>query len=482
VHLLAIADLSPLDELQRARADRLRARLAFARRRGADAPPLLMQAAQRLEPLDPTLARETYTEALGAALTTGQRDWLEAAMQAVRNAPAPPRAVELILTGQALAVIDGPAAALPMLHRALDAFRSETLTGEDQLRGLAYACLVALNLWDDESWHALSRRHVALAREAGALTLLPGALEMHAAYLITAGEFASAQLELEEADALADATGSVPVTDAALLLAGWRGDEAPARARIEAAIADAAERGEETTITLAEYAAAVLYNGLGRHDAALAAARRASEHHPGGSYPKALIELIEGAVRGGSTDGAAAALEGLHEAIGPTGTDWGLGVEARSRALLLEGDAADAAYREAVERLGRTRVRGELARAHLLYGEWLRRARRRLDARTQLRTAHELFTAMGAAAFADRAARELLATGETARKRSVETADELTAQEAQVARMARQGLSNPEIAARLFISTRTVQYHLHKVFSKLDISSRTQLEFVLPSD
>jgi DNA-binding CsgD family transcriptional regulator len=480
--LLAIAGLGPLDELQLARADRLRARLAFAQRRGADAPPLLMLAARRLEPLDPALARETYTEALGAALTTGQREWLEAAMQAVVAAPPPPRAVELVLTGQALAVIDSPAAAMPMLRRALDAFRSEMLTGEDQLRGLAYASLVALNLWDDESWHVLSTRHVALARESGALTVLPAALEMHAAYLITAGDFAGAQLELDEADAIAAATRSAPLTDAALLLLGWRGDEAAARARFEAAIADAAERGEETTITLAEYAAAVLYNGLGRHDVALAAARRSSEHHPGGVYAKALIELVEAAARDRDAESAAIALERLREATGASGTDWGLGVEARSSALLRQGPAAEECYREAIERLGRTRVRGELARAHLLYGEWLRRSRRRLDARTHLRTAHELFTAMGAAAFADRAARELLATGETARKRTVGTADELTAQEAQVARMARQGLSNPEIAARLFISPRTVQFHLHKVFGKLEISSRSQLEFVLPFD
>jgi DNA-binding CsgD family transcriptional regulator len=480
--LLAIAGLGPLDELQLARADRLRARLAFAQRRGADAPALLMLAARRLEPLDPELARQTCTEALGAAMTTGQREWLEAATRAVLAAPAPPRAVELVLTGQALAIIDSPAAAMPMLRRALDLFRDESLTGEEQLHGLGYACVVAVNLWEDEAWHDLSARHVALARESGALTLLPSVLEMHAAYLVSAGEFAAAQVEVEEADALAAAIGSAPLSDAALLLTGWRGDEALARERIDAAIADAAQRGEETTITIAEYAAAVLYNGLGRHEAAAAAARRSNEHHPSRSYAKALIELVEAAARVGDGEAAVAALERLREFTGPAGTDWGLGIEARSQALLRDGAAAEDAYREAIERLGRTRVRGELARAHLLYGEWLRRARRRLDARAQLRTAHELFTAMGATAFADRAARELLATGETARKRSIETADTLTAQEAQVARMARQGLSNPEIAARLFISPRTVQYHLHKVFGKLEISSRSQLAFVLPGD
>ena len=482
LRLLAIAELGPLDDLQRARVERLRARLAFAQRRGADAPALLLQAARRLEPLDAALARETYAEALGAAITTGQRESMEVASQALRAAPPPARAAELVLTGQALRLTKGLAAGVPVLRQALEAFRSEPLSGQDEVRGLAYACLVALNLWDDESWHVLSARHVALAREAGALTVLPQALEMHAAGLVSAGDFAGAQTLLDEADAIAEAVGSAPLTDAALLLAGWRGDEAVALARIATAIGDAAARGEESTITLAEYAAAVLFNALGRHDEALAAAQRASEHHPLGSYAQALVELVEAAVRSGRTEMAPAALELLRASTAASGTDWGLGVEARARALLLEGEEAEAAYREAIDRLARTRARGDLARAHLLYGEWLRRARRRLDGRAQLRTAHDLFAGMGAEAFADRAARELQATGETARKRNAGTAGELTAQEYQVARLARDGLSNPEIGARLFISPRTAQYHLRKVFSKLDISSRSQLGLVLPAE
>jgi DNA-binding CsgD family transcriptional regulator len=479
VRLLAIAELGPLDELQRARIERVRAQLAFSERRGGDAPPLLLRAAQRLEPLDAALARETYVEALGAALITGQRESIERASQALRAAPPPARAVELLLTGQALAITDGLAAGMPVLRRALQAFRSEPLSGDDELRGLAFASLIAVNLWDDESWHVLSGRHVALAREAGALTVLPLALEIHAVSAVTAGDFDRARVLLAEGDAITDAARSAPLIDAALLLAAWVGDEAAALPRIEAAIEDAAARGEESTITIAEYAAAILHNGLGRHDAALAAAQRACAHHVRGSYPKALVELAEAAARCGSADAAAAALEGLRESTSASSHDWGLGLEARTRALLAEGDEADAAYREAVDRLGRTRLRGELARAHLLYGEWLRRGRRRLDGRAQLRTAHGLFVAMGARAFADRAARELLATGETARRRTADTADELTAQEAQVARLAREGLSNPEIGARLFISPRTVQYHLHKVFAKLDITSRSQLERVL---
>jgi DNA-binding CsgD family transcriptional regulator len=476
--LLATAELGPLDDLQRARAERLRARLAFAQRRGGEASTLLLQAARRLEPLDAALARETYAEALGAALTAGHRESLEQALPVLRAAPPPARAAELIMIGQALVITEGRAAGMPVLKRALSAFRSEPLSGEDEMRGLAYACLVALNLWDDEAWDVLSARHVQLARDAGALTVLPVALEMRGIRLVFAGEFTAAQVLLDEADAIAHAAGSVPLTDAALLLAGWRGDEAAALERIESAVRDAAERGEESTITVAEYVAAVLYNGLGRHEAALAAAQRSSEHHPAKSYPKALIELVEAAARTGRPDLATAAHAQVQEATTAGGTDWGLGIEARTHALLSDDDA-DRLYQVAIERLGRTRMRGDLARAHLLYGEWLRRGRRRLDARIQLRAAHELFTAVGAAAFADRAARELRATGETARKRTVQVSSELTAQEAQVARLAREGLSNPEIGARLFISPRTVQYHLHKVFSKLDISSRGELSVAL---
>jgi DNA-binding CsgD family transcriptional regulator len=482
LQLLAIAELGPLDELQRARAERLRAQLAFAQRRGSDAPPLLLRAARRLEPLDPALARETYVEALGAALSAGQRESLVEASQALRASapPQPPRAAELLLTGQALVITDGGTAGMPVLKRALSAFRSEPLSGEDEMRGLLFACLVAISLWDDESWYVLSARHVQLARDAGALTALPLALEMHAASQVNAGEFATAQALLDEADAITEAAGSVPLDDAVLLLAGWRGAEAPALERIQAAIRDAADRGEESTITFAEYATAVLYNGLGRHEDALAAALRSSEHHPAKAYAKALVEMVEAATRSGETEPAVRALEQLREGTTLSGSDWALGTEARTRALLSEGEVAERCYREAIERLGRTRVKVELARAHLLYGEWLRRERRRLDARAELRTAHELFATMGAEAFADRAGRELLATGEPARKRSVETRGKLTPQEAHIARLARDGLSNPEIGVRLFISPRTVEYHLHKVFTKLDISSRNQLDRVLP--
>jgi ATP/maltotriose-dependent transcriptional regulator MalT len=299
---------------------------------------------------------------------------------------------------------------------------------------------------------------------------------------VSEGEFAAAQTLIDEADALTAAAGSLRLTDAALLLAAWRGAEHAALDRIRPAIRDAAERGEESTITLAEYASAVLFNGLGRHAAALAAAQRSLDHHPAKAYPKALVEMVEAAARAGQRTVAERALELRREGTTLSATDWALGLEARSRALLSEGDAAEELYREAIERLQRTRVRVELARAHLLYGEWLRAERRRNAARDELRTAHELCLTIGMDAFAERAAGELLGAGETARKRGAETTDQLTEQENQIARLARDGLSNPEIGARLFISPRTVQYHLHKVYSKLEINSRTELDRVLAGE
>jgi len=442
-----------------------------------------LHAARRLEPLDLALARETYLEALGAALTTGLRESVEQAAEALRRLATdePPTAHELLMTGQALLIAEGRAAAIPVLKRALSVFREEHDT-DDDVQGLPYAGLVALWLWDDESFEVLSARGVQLARERGALTLLPQALEMHAASRVDAGEFESARALLDEAQAITEAVGTAPIVDGVLLLAGWRGVGASALEEIDASIRDASDRGEESTITLAEFVRALALNGLGRHEEALAAAQRSNDHHPAKAYAKALAELAEAAARSGKLDLGRAALEQLSEGTTASGTDWALGLEARLRALLTEDESADAHYAEAIERLRRTRVRTELARAHLVYGEWLRRARRRVDARTQLRTAHELFTAMGAQAFAERAARELLATGEKARKRSFETRADLTPQEANVARLAREGLTNSEIGARLFISPRTVEYHMHKVFTKLGIRSRSQLEQALPAE
>ncbi|HJZ04060.1 MAG TPA: helix-turn-helix transcriptional regulator, partial [Streptosporangiaceae bacterium] len=299
---------------------------------------------------------------------------------------------------------------------------------------------------------------------------------------LLAGELAAAARLIEEDRLIAEATGNPPVAYTAMALAAWRGQEAPATELIEVTVREATARGQGRLVSLADYASAVLYNGLGRHDAARDAAWRAFQRDPVGYGPFIVPELAEAASRTGDLALVRAALDWLAERTAVTPGDWPLGIQARIGAFLTQGDAAERQYRESIDRLGRTRLRAELARAHLLYGEWLRRGRRRADARAQLRTAHEMLDAMGIGAFAERARRELAATGETARKRTVETSGQLTAQETQIARLARDGLSNPEIGARLFISARTVQYHLGKVFTKLGIGSRSQLDQALPDD
>jgi DNA-binding CsgD family transcriptional regulator len=388
----------------------------------------------------------------------------------------------MLLMGYAQTLIEGAAAGVPVLKNALRAFLREPAAGEDEMDGMVFATSVAHYVWDDETWWALPPRLVSKVREAGALAALPLALDMQSGSQADAGQLAAAQASVDETNAITDAIGAPPIHDGVVRVAAWRGAQGPVLERVEAAIRDATERSEYSTITSAEYAAAVLYNGLGRHEAALAAAQRSCEHHPAKAYARALSEMVEAAARSGEPELAARALGQLQEGTTVCGTDWALGVEARARALISEGEAAERLYREAIERLGRTRVRVEHARARLLYGEWLRRGRRRLDARAELRAAHDFFTAIGAQAFAERAARELLATGETARKRTAEASDQLTHQEAQIARLAREGLSNPEIGSRLFISPRTVEYHLHKVFTKLGLRSRSQLEQALPAE
>ena len=486
--LLATAEEGPLDELQRGRLERLRGQLAFALRRGSDAPPLLLAAARRLEPVNAELARETYLEALAAAIFAGRlgsaRGVLEVAEAARASPPAPQpaRTIDLLLDGLASRFTDGYAAGVPQLRRALEAVSRDEGHSEDDIRWLWLACRIAPDLWEDEAWHELAMRQLQLARDAGALSVLPLAATYRAGVHVHAGEFAAAAALIEEADAITEATGNAPLGYTSLVLAAWRGHEAHALALIEASRKDAAGRGEGRAITLAEYATAVLYNGLGRYREALAAAQRASEYEDLGLFGWALIELVEAAARSREPHLGADALERLSERTRLSGTDWAVGIEARSRAVLHEGPSAEDLYLEATERLGRCRIKVHLARAQLLYGEWLRRENRRIDARETLRAAHELFTTMGADAFAERTARELLATGERARKRTADTRGQLTAQETQIAELAREGHSNPEIGAQLFISPRTVEYHLHKVFTKLEISSRNELQRVLPSE
>jgi DNA-binding CsgD family transcriptional regulator/tetratricopeptide (TPR) repeat protein len=487
--ILASVEAGPMDELQRALVGVLHAEIAFAMNRGSDAPPLLLEAAKQLEPLDAELARETYLDALATALVVGRLSAgggvLEAA-QAARAAPpspTPPRPADLLLDGLALVVTEGHAAGVPMLKQALRAFRSDDLSSEEGIRWLSIACRCAMDLWDDDSWHDLASRQVRVIRDTGALNVLPAALANQLGMHLHAGELAVAALLIEEMERVTEAMAGRMPPWSHLALAAWQGREAEAVTLIEAGRNEMVGQNEGSSPTIARYLTAVLYNGLGRYEDALAAARDAVEHPEElGPSSWALAELVEAAARTGNAEIASGALERLSEAARVTGSDWALGVEARCRALVSEGEVAGDLYREAIERLGRTRVTVELARTHLVYGEWLRRERRRLDAREQLHTAHEMLTAMGMEAFAERASRELLATGETARKRTVETVDELTAQESQIAALARDGLSNPEIGARLFISPRTVEYHLHKVFAKLSIKSRSELGRVLSSD
>jgi DNA-binding CsgD family transcriptional regulator len=341
-----------------------------------------------------------------------------------------------------------------------------------------FAWGVSPELWDDEAWHELASLGVRTARDAGALTALPVGLTYHAGLLVFAGEFDAAAALLEEADAIAAVTGIAHFDYASVLLAALRGDEAKALRVIEACVQHATARCEGRAIGHAEHATAVLYNGLGHYRAALAAAQRACEYDDLGVFGWALAELVEAGARGGTHD-AAAALEQLTERTRASGTDWALGLEARSRALLSDGRAAEPLYREAIERLARSRITVHIARAHLIYGEWLRRENRRTDSREQLRTAHQMFVTMGAEGFAERTRRELLATGERVRTRITQTPAQLTARETEIARLACEGLSNPDIAAQLFMSPRTVEYHLHKIFTKLGISSRNKLHSVL---
>jgi DNA-binding CsgD family transcriptional regulator len=483
--LLATAELAPLDELQRARLERLRAEIVFARTRGNEAPALLLDAARRLEPLDAAMARETHLEALAAAMFAGRLgdkpgvlETAEAA-HAAPAAPHPPRAIDLLLDGLATRFTDGYWAGVPPLRKALDAFRRVEGVSARDARWLWLACRLAQDLWDDELWNVLATDELRVARETGALGMLPIAATYRAALYVHAGAFAAASSLIEEADAITRATGMAPLKYAALMLAAWRGNEAEGLALTEAGRLEATARGEGMGLGVVEWATALLYNARGRHAEALAAAERGCKHDDVGLYAWSLVELIEAGARSGVTDAAAAALDRLSARTRASGTDWALGIEAGSRALLGDGREAEADYREAVERLERSRGVVHLARARLRYGEWLRRENRRVDAREQLRAAHEQFSRIGAEAFAERAREELLATGETAPRRTAETRDALTPQEAQIARMASDRQTNPEIAAKLFISPRTVEYHLHKVFSKLDISSRKELREAL---
>jgi DNA-binding CsgD family transcriptional regulator len=482
--LLPAAEAGPLDELRSARADLLRGQIALAANWGADAPPLLLKAAGRLERLDPRLARETYLDALGAATFAAQMapGGLREVARAARAAPSaqPARPADLLLNGLALLISESHAAGVPTLRQALAGFRSDSITREEQLRWVWLAQQTALMVWDYQSLDVLSARHVALAWETGSLATLSTGYQIRAGVHLWAGEFAEAEAMAAEADSVSAAIGSSGTPYGALALEVFRGREVEAAALAETTRKDAERRGEGVGLSFVYWATAVLCNSLGRYEEALAAAEQASEDQPVlWSGVSALAEYIEAATRSGSSGSAAAAFGRLAGITSGCGTDWALGLEARCRALVSDGEAADRSYREAIDRLGREGVRMEAARARLLYGEWLRRRQRSREARDQLRTAYEAFGSMGAEAFAERARIELRASGGSARKR-IGPRDNLTAQEALIAGLAGGGASNPEIAAQLFLSPATVAYHLRKVFTKLSIGSRGQLASVLP--
>ncbi|GIF73360.1 helix-turn-helix transcriptional regulator [Asanoa siamensis] len=489
--LLATAEVGPLDAVARARLERLRVRVTFAARRGGDAPARLLDAANRLAPLDPDLARETFLEATGAAVYAGRLGHgpgpreTSLAARAAPVRPHPDPATDALLDGLATRFTDGYARGVEPLRRALRAFG----TGADEapLRWLWLVCPVtpeplAAEIWDDDMWHDLSTRAVDLARDSGALTVLPMALSYRACLHMHAGELAEAARLIDESTTVSAAIGSAPLRYTALVLLAWRGQEAEATAVIEAGGRDAVARGEGRALGLADYATALLCNGLGRYEEAMDAAHRACRYEDLGFYAWALVELVEAAVRTSHRTAAETAMRALDERTLASGTDWALGVRATAAALLSEGGTAEAHYREAVDRLGRTRVALHLARAHLLRGEWLRRENRRRDARAALGQAFEMFDRMGAEGFAERARRELLATGEVVRKRTTDTATDLTRQEIQIAELARDGATNPEIAAQLFLSPRTVEWHLGNVYAKLGISSRRDLRRALPAN
>ncbi|MFD9326258.1 ATP-binding protein [Streptomyces sp. NPDC060065] len=479
-----IADQYAQSEFQRVRAHLVHSRITFAAGLDQEAPPLLLTAAQRLEPFDTDLARETYLIAWGtSALIAADADSLMTISRAMRELPAAtgtPRTLDLVIEACALLVTEGRAAAVPALQRAVTALAD--LPAPDLLKWGWVANGVSAAVWDDQAMRSMYSRAVEVARAAGALTELPFCLASLGMATTWTGDFAAAAAIVDEADIVAAATGVPLAPHVKLRLSALQGRSAETEPLIAATIEEAGASGQLMGVTVAHWAAAVLNNGLARYEQAMPAAQLSSRIAELWVSVWVLPELVEAAVRVGEEDVAGEALARLADAAEPCDTDWAQGILARGQALLSAGAPADRLYRRAIERLGRTQLRPELARAHLLYGEWLRRDRQRSDARGHLRTAYEMFGSIGMEAFAERARRELLATGETVRKRTVEasSSDELTPQEKQIALLVQDGFSNPEVGSRLFLSPRTVEWHLRKIFTKLSITSRRQIRDVLP--
>jgi DNA-binding CsgD family transcriptional regulator len=485
--LLATAEAAPLNEIQRARVELLRGHVAFAMGRFRDASRRLLQAAKRLEPYDMELARETYLTSWAAAaaaanLADSNALWeVSRSIRALPAPPDPPRARDLLLDGLSLLITEGHAAALPALQQAAKAL--DDISVEDVLRWGWVAPAASATIWDHAGYHAIATKLVQTVRDAGALAQMPIHLSTLGIATTWIGDFAGTETLIAEAEGVAAATGSRVAPFAALRLRALQGREAESSTFVARAREQAAAEGQGIAASQANWAAAVLYNGLARYEEALSAARQAATNSSDPwTTTWALPELVEAAARIGDSELAQQALARLAETTQPSGTDFALGIEARCRALVSEGADADRLYRESIERLSRAKIRTEVARAHLLFGEYLRREGQRVDARDQLRRAHDMLEAIGMEAFAERARRELAATGEKVRKRDVETRDQLTPQEEQIARLASDGLSNPEIGAQLFLSARTVEWHLRKVFTKLGITSRRQLRAALAKD
>jgi len=490
--LLAAAEVGPLDEASQARTELLRAQISYNSSHGNHALPLLLAAARRLQPLDRTVARATYLDAMSAAMFAGRLasshgSAMKQVAAAVREAPPPDATnrADLLLDGLAVLYTEGYAASAPLLHRAMRAFGDGDLTFEEAVRAAWTAAVVAVDLWDDEHWDVLTRRYLDMVRQAGALSVLPLALASRAVFETYSGDLAASAALVAESPWVAEVTGGenvlTPMPEACL--AAMRGDEKPAELLIQDTMIAATDRGQGVGVNMMHAARALLCNGLGRYEDALAAAQEGADDPLELGPPNwALAELVEAGARSGNHDVATAAFEQLSAMAGASGTDFALGIEASRGALLRDDATAERLHREAIERLGRTRIRVELARAQLLYGEWLRRQGLRVDARSQLRTAYEALAAMGVGAFAERARRELAATGESVRKRTFETESELTPQESHIARLAAEGLTNPEIAAALYVSPRTVEWHLRKIFTKLGVTTRRQLRRLPTAD
>lgn len=471
IQLVGTAELAPLDDGQAARLDRIRARIEFDTTRGPAAIAGLMRSAEALEQPEPRLAQETYLEAMAAAIFTGRGDVIETAL--ARLADHQPRSTSRLLDGVAQRSIGGYAAAVEPLKLALKTLDSDHRA---DTRSVLLACMVAADLWDDDAWHDLTRTELERARNAGALTNLPYLLTHRALVDVLTGDFRTAGNLVSESRVLTDTLGTLEFGQGAAVLAAWRGQRRATSARCH----PPRNAGQGMAAVMSGYAEAVLGNGTGAYADALAATRHTIERDGPELQGWSLVEYIEAAVRLGDRRSAYRAFDKLSEQTCLSGTDWALGVEARSRALIEEDGQAEAWYAEAIERLGRCRITTYLARTRLVYGEWLRRQGRRVDARTQLHAAHALFADMGADAFAERAMREFLATGPRARRRVAETRLDLTPQETRIATLARVGRTNPEIATTLSISARTVEYHLHKVYAKLGINFRTELALALP--